>query len=94
MWKLALAIVFIFPAASQADEYVSGYERRNGTYVETYYRTSPNSTTLDNYSTKPNINPYTGIEGTKNPFEIGSSGISQFGSTGGYSRSYRGFGDQ
>ncbi len=49
-----------------ADQYVKGYTRSNGTYVEGYHRTSPNSTTSDNYSTKGNVNPYTGEKGYKN----------------------------
>ena len=36
---------------------VSGYYKSNGTYVQPYYRTNPNSTISDNYSTYPNINP-------------------------------------
>lgn len=44
---------------------VSGYYRSNGTYVAPYYRSSPNNTTYDNWSTKGNINPYTGNIGTK-----------------------------
>ena len=48
--------------------YVEGHWRDNGTtYVQPHYRTSPNSTTLDNWSTKGNTNPYTGKAGTKSP---------------------------
>ena len=48
---------------------VRGYVRSNGTYVEPHYRSSPNSTKYDNYSTKGNINPYTGKVGTKNVYD-------------------------
>lgn len=44
---------------------VSGYYKKNGTYVEPYIRTAPNNTTRDNFSTYPNINPYTQRRGTK-----------------------------
>lgn len=44
----------------------NGYYRSNGTYVQPYYRTSPNSSRFDNYSTKGNYNPYTGKSGYKN----------------------------
>ena len=44
---------------------VSGHVRSNGTYVAPSHATNPNSTKSDNYSTKGNINPYTGKEGTK-----------------------------
>ncbi len=50
-----------------ADQYVSGYQRSNGTYVQPYLRSSPNSTQLDNFSTIGNINPYTGEYGRKSP---------------------------
>ena len=52
-------------ARSSSDEHVPGYTRKNGTRVQPYHRTSPNSTQRDNFSTKGNINPYTGKRGTK-----------------------------
>jgi hypothetical protein len=39
---------------------VDGYYKSNGTYVESYIRTAPNTTIRDNFSTAPNLNPYTG----------------------------------
>ena len=42
---------------------VSGYQKSNGTYVDSYVRTSPNSTNWDNFSTSGNSNPYTGSTG-------------------------------
>lgn len=47
------------------DVRVNGYTKSDGTYVETHMRTAPNQTTYDNYSTSPNVNPYTGKVGTK-----------------------------
>lgn len=69
----ASALVLAFAAAAQADEYVNGYTRRDGTYVQPHYRTSPNSTTLDNYSTRGNTNPYTGERGYNDPFPATTS---------------------
>jgi len=46
---------------------VKGYTKKSGKYVEPHYRTAPNETEQDNWSTKGNINPYTGKKGTKNP---------------------------
>ena len=46
---------------------VHGYTKKDGTYVAPYQRTSPNGTQRDNWSSKPNVNPYTGKEGTKEP---------------------------
>lgn len=47
--------------------YVNGYTKSNGTYVQGHYRTAPNSTINDNFSTYPNVNPYTGKQGTITP---------------------------
>lgn len=61
-----LALVLIGGSA-WAQVSVSGYTRKDGTYVAPHVRSSPNSTAADNYSTKGNVNPYTGAPGTKNP---------------------------
>lgn len=58
--------VFSF-AQNRSDVNVNSYYRSNGTYVAPHYRTAPNSTVNDNYSTRPNVNPYTGSIGTKAP---------------------------
>ena len=55
-----------FPAL--ADEYVNGYVRRDGTYVQPHYRSTPNNTAVDNYGTQGNTNPYTGQAGHVNPY--------------------------
>ena len=65
---IGLVFALAFSTAASADEYVNGYYRSNGTYVQPHYRSSPNGTTLDNYSTKGNVNPYTGQPGTRNPY--------------------------
>lgn len=44
-----------------------GYVTKNGTYVPPTVTTKPNSTQYDNYSTKGNVNPYTGRPGTRTP---------------------------
>ena len=47
---------------------VSGYYKKNGTYVEPYYRSSPDNSPYNNYSYPGNINPYTGkVTIKKNP---------------------------
>lgn len=50
-----------------ADEYVSGYTRSDGTYVAPHYRSSSDNSYNNNYSTRGNINPYTGQRGTNSP---------------------------
>lgn len=84
MKKVFLFTVLFFAIASTFSQvYVSGYYKSNGTYVQPHYRSSPNSTVLDNYSTKGNINPYTGQIGTKSV----SSNYSNY-STSSYSSNY------
>lgn len=46
---------------------VKGYYRSNGTYVQPSYRTAPDRNPYNNWSTKGNVNPYTGQPGYKNP---------------------------
>lgn len=44
---------------------VKGYIKPStGAYVAPHYKTSPNRTKIDNYSTKGNYNPYSGKKGT------------------------------
>ena len=58
---------FGFSQVNPNSVYVNGYFKSNGTYVPGHYRTSPNQTINDNYSTYPNFNPYTGEQGTIQP---------------------------
>jgi len=46
---------------------VQGYTSSSGTYVQPHTATNPNSTQMDNYSTRGNVNPYTGAVGTRTP---------------------------
>jgi hypothetical protein len=55
----AALVLVAFAAEAQGDHQVSGYTRRDGTYVAPHYQTNPNRTTSDNYSTQGNVNPYT-----------------------------------
>jgi hypothetical protein len=50
--------------SAQSYHYNRGYYRSNGTYVQPHWQTNPNRTRLDNWSTYPNINPFTGRQGT------------------------------
>ena len=61
-------VLSLVTSTAYADQYVNGYYRSNGTYVNGYYRTTPDNNIYNNYSTKGNINPYTGVRGTVNPY--------------------------
>ena len=45
--------------------HVSGYTRKDGTYVPAHYRSAPDGNFSNNWSTYGNVNPYTGRIGTK-----------------------------
>ena len=57
------ALIIVPNMKAYADVYVKGYYRSNGTYVDPHYRTSPNNSTYDNWSSYGNTNPYTGQKG-------------------------------
>ena len=59
------ALLVLVADVSVAQVYVRGYYRSDGTYVEPHYRSEPDGNFYNNWSTKGNVNPYTGEEGTK-----------------------------
>jgi hypothetical protein len=68
-WAISVILTLAFltalmePAAAIVS--VRGYYRSNGTYVAPHYRSDPDGNFNNNWSTKGNINPFTGKEGTK-----------------------------
>jgi hypothetical protein len=44
---------------------VSGYTKKNGAYVAPHQRSTPDTNLNNNWSSKPNVNPYTGKQGTQ-----------------------------
>lgn len=82
----ALTLMFALPA--QASDYVQGYTRRDGTYVQPHFKTAPDNNAWNNYSTRGNVNPYTGQRGYETP----SPSYQPYGSGSGYGGydSYRG----
>ena len=62
---VVLAIVCVTSLSAYADVHVRGYFRSNGTYVQPHYRSNPDGNFYNNWSTYPNVNPYTGTIGTK-----------------------------
>lgn len=73
---LSLLVVMLFGTsvvAFSGDVYVRGYLRRDGTYVAPHWRSASDGSPWNNYSTRGNVNPYTGRMGTRDP--LGSSGF-------------------
>ena len=68
-----LGVLVVTPALAQSSHSVRGYTRKDGTYVAPHRATNPNSTMMDNWSTKGNVNPDTGKAGTKDPYAGPSS---------------------
>ena len=64
---ITLTALLLITASAFADEYVSGYTRKDGAYVNGYTRSSPDSSYNNNYSVRGNTNPYTGAHGTDSP---------------------------
>ena len=68
---MTIALAFVAGAAmAQGSHMRSGYITKDGTYVAPSMATNPNATKLDNYSTKGNVNPYTGKAGTVDPYKV------------------------
>ena len=65
MRRLLLVLLLCAPLAHARPVHVRGSVTRRGRYRQPHYRTSPNRTQWDNYSTKGNANPYTGKRGTR-----------------------------
>jgi len=60
-----IMLLLTFSAQSFADTYVNGYTRSNGVYVAPHYRSNRDNSIGNNWSTKGNVNPYTGSRGYK-----------------------------
>jgi hypothetical protein len=92
--KLLLVFLPLFIAditlaqTNSSQTYTSGYYRSNGTYVQGYYKTAPNNTINDNFTTKPNVNPYTGQKGYIEPtYTTPSYNNSSYSTTPSYNNS-------
>lgn len=67
--KKIIALILLTSVSGYAKStYVSGHYRNNGSYVQPHYRSAPDSSKTNNWSSKGNYNPYTGQSGTKDPY--------------------------
>ena len=80
------AVLVSFTAVA---EYVQGYTRRDGTYVQPHFRTDPDSNRLNNWSTQGNVNPHTGQAGTASTYPPSNN----YGGSTGYP-AYNPYGNQ
>ena len=62
---VGIALLFAVGTALAADQSLNGYYRKDGTYVQPYYRSTPNNSLYDNYSSKGIMNPWTGERGSE-----------------------------
>lgn len=81
------AVLVLLALAAVAQVHVRGYVRRDGTYVQPHYRSNPDGNFNNNWSTKGNINPYTGEPGTRVTPPSGSAGGSGYDALRDYYRS-------
>lgn len=69
---LIAAVLAAISTSAVAQVHVRGHFRKDGTYVQPHVRSSPNSSRADNWSSKGNVNPYTGQTGTVEPYRLPS----------------------
>lgn len=70
MFLVAAALLTTAVQAKGGSHSVKPHIKKDGTYVEGHRQTNPNGTKVDNWSSKGNANPYTGKEGTKDPYAL------------------------
>jgi hypothetical protein len=75
-FSLVLILGAVTPSLSASSVRVKGYIRKDGTYVAPHYRSSPDSSKYNNWSSKGNSNPYSGKTGSKDPYSYGGSYVS------------------
>jgi len=90
---VVVILVLVITTVADADVHVRGYNRSNGTYVQPHWRSDPDGNFNNNWSTSPNVNPYTGAIGTRrtpdnsNGYSWRTPGYS-YGSSSPYSHGY------
>ena len=62
---VCVAVLSAGTALAQSRVYVPAHYRSDGTYVPSHYRTAPDDNFWNNWSTYPNVNPYTGEVGSR-----------------------------
>lgn len=71
---LGVALALAAGQASATESHrVKGYTKSDGTYVAPTRATNPDARKTNNYSSKPNVNPYSGRVGTVDPYKAPSA---------------------
>lgn len=70
---LSIALASPAFARSGSTVHVRPHVTKSGSYVAPHVRTAPDHSKYNNWSTKGNVNPYTGKKGTKTP-SVGKKG--------------------
>ncbi|HUX35997.1 MAG TPA: hypothetical protein VMV71_03115 [Candidatus Paceibacterota bacterium] len=66
---LLIGVLSFSVSAEARTTHVRGYYKPStGSYVAPHYKTTPNHSRFDNFSTKGNSNPFTGKKGYINPY--------------------------
>lgn len=63
--RYILLLLILTSFNAQAASRVRGHTRSNGTYVPPHYRSAPDGSKHNNWSTRGNVNPHTGKAGTR-----------------------------
>lgn len=70
---LVFTLAFAAPAMAKGGHgstvHVRAHTTKTGIYVPAHVRTAPDHSKANNWSTKGNVNPHTGKEGTRDPYK-------------------------
>ena len=61
---ILLLLASVSLCSAQGWNYHRGYSNRYGTYVQPHWQTNPDPYRYNNWSQYPNVNPFTGRQGT------------------------------
>lgn len=65
---LLAAAIALIASTAVAQTHVDGYFRKDGTYVPPHFRSTPDGSRGNNWSSQGNTNPYTGERGYRDPY--------------------------
>ena len=81
---IVFSLAFSFVAIAK-DVKVKGYYKKNGTYVKPHYRSAPDSSINNNWTTRGNVNPHTGADGIRaRQYEWGAGSTSSSNESNNY----------